>query len=349
MASCGGGQPASKGADSTSDSTTETQEAINSETDARGAEENDEAFQAPFNEPTIGYVADYRLYLYDTNTKGKRRVQEADSVFSCAIDPKSPTVFYTVIKNGELVLKRLPFQDGQPGETEDLGSYGDELKVEMCRAQTDGLPGRLFFTPSGDLVLPYNYVWDMFDFTKAWVYTPSKRMLKSVETDFTVSTYKPFLPEDKRAGNALIPSEELAANADLFSRNSGELMYKGVCLSCDLQLEHDRTVKRIEYGYPTFSADGSKIMFAAYISMGDMAHGPICIANTDGTNQRKLNEDGAADEIKPVFVGNSAVFAESHSKEQGEDYIYWRTLNITNPEDNAPVEIVKDPSYWCAK
>ncbi len=135
-----------------------------------------------------------------------------------------------------------------------------------------------------------------------------------------------------------------------------ELMYKNCNLSNTLGLEVGEYMKEqgetsIDFSDFKFSTDKSKLLFGAMTDMGDLAHGPFCIANTDGSHQQILMEDGLSSDFKPFWVGNQAVFwRHIEDKNDGnEDAVYYKQLYITNPANNSSMPIVKDLDYYTVR
>ena len=102
--------------------------------------------------------------------------------------------------------------------------------------------------------------------------------------------------------------------------------------------EDDEGTIEVDYFKQTVSPDGSKIAFVAINSFGDLAHGPLCIADADGKHQQRLNEDGAAQYFPSQWAGNQLVFANDEESEY--DDVGVKVLYITDPEENSPIDLI---------
>ncbi len=82
--------------------------------------------------------------------------------------------------------------------------------------------------------------------------------------------------------------------------------------------------------------------------MGDLAHGPYCVADVDGSHQQLLVEDGLPSEFKPFWVGNQAVFLR-YKEETSEEEKAISQLCITKSENNAIAVIEEGIDYFTVR
>ena len=126
---------------------------------------------------------------------------------------------------------------------------------------------------------------------------------------------------------------------DKFVTKSEQLYYRSgkqlICVSNKLKLQEKREEDPVEYMWSEVSPDGSKVAFIAITMIVDLPHGPLCIANADGSNQRLLAEDAAASELSPVWVGNKLYFIDQDSELEAEnDGGCTTSLYVTDPTTN---------------
>ena len=75
------------------------------------------------------------------------------------------------------------------------------------------------------------------------------------------------------------------------------------------------------------------------IEMGDLGHGPFCMANADGTNQMMLKETDIASNMEPVWLkNNSVVFID-----------YDQNLFVANNADNSIQKIAENVMIYVAR
>lgn len=293
----------------------------------------------------VAYVKEGKLYFYYPKTKeNKQFSEEKEPVFNCVFDNTSDIIYYTVERDSTLWLKKASYSK-IPVQITEIGNT--KVKKEKCITDTYGEKSILLFTRGESVVLPYDFLWDFFNFQKSAVYSTTVGDIGDNSIQRTKLDY-----EDIKYFNKFIDRYEIEGCKAV----KNELMYKNCNLSNTLGLEVGEYMKEqgetsIDFSDFKFSTDKSKLLFGAMTDMGDLAHGPFCIANTDGSHQQILMEDGLSSDFKPFWVGNQAVFwRHIEDKNDGnEDAVYYKQLYITNPANNSSMPIVKDLDYYTVR
>ena len=71
-----------------------------------------------------------------------------------------------------------------------------------------------------------------------------------------------------------------------------------------------------------------------------MLHGPLCIANADGSQQQILVEDGVSDEQPTLWIGNRLFFIDVDDELTSENDNDCRTSLFTiDPSTNKPMRM----------
>ena len=219
---------------------------------------------------------------------------EPDEIFNFIFDPDGKTLYYTVVRDGMLWLRQATFGGEEP-QLEDLVNLN--ISKESSISETSVEHSRLMYK-DGKLVIPNGFSWEAYCFTTFRIYTIASRKLQDADWDKYVSLMG--LGEER--------------NSHLFSTKSDQLYYRNggqlVCVTDKLKLESEMEDEPIEYTQYSISPDRSKVAFGAITLFGDVAHGPLCIANADGSQQQILVEDGVSDEQPPLWIGNRLFFID---------------------------------------
>ena len=261
------------------------------------------------------------FYNVDEDMVVPFHLQEPDEVFSFTFDPDGKHMYYTVVRKGKLTLRQATFTDGAP-KLEDLADLG--LDKEDCIHQCTGENSSLVYR-KGKLAFQSGFSWDGYGFSKTHIFTLASRTLqKDVGSDTTEQFFAGYKQE---------------TGEDKFVTKSEQLYYRSgkqlICVSNKLKLQEKREEDPVEYMWSQVSPDGSKVAFIAVTMIVDLPHGPLCIANADGSNQRLLAEDAAANELPPLWVGNKLYFIDQDSELEAEnDGDCTTSLYVTDPTTN---------------
>ncbi len=261
------------------------------------------------------------FYNVDEDMVVPFHMQEPDEVFSFTFDPDGKHMYYTVVRKGKLTLRQATFTDGAP-KLEDLADLG--LDKEDCIHQCTGENSSLVYR-KGKLAFQSGFSWDGYGFSKTHIFTLASRTLQK---DVGFDTVEQFFAGYKQE-----------TGEDKFVTKSEQLYYRSgkqlICVSNKLKLRPEEDADDFGYLWYQASPDRSKVAFTAYTSIGDLPHGPLCIANADGSNQRLLAEDLAASELSPIWMGNKLYFIDQDSELEAEnDGDCTTSLYVTEPETN---------------
>ncbi len=99
-------------------------------------------------------------------------------------------------------------------------------------------------------------------------------------------------------------------------------------------------IKKVETDFNSFmlSPDETKILYGTMIEMGDLGHGPYCIANKDGSNQMILKQTDISDR-NPVWLKNNKIVFKGDEEK----------LFVADNDDNTVQEIAENVSLYVAK
>ena len=219
---------------------------------------------------------------------------EPDEIFNFVFDPDGKTLYYTVVRDGILWLRQATFGGEEP-QLEDLVNLN--IPKESSISETSVEHSRLMYK-DGKLLIPNGFSWEAYCFTSFRVYTIASRKLQDADWDKYVSLME--IGEEREAQHFSTKSDQL------YYRNGSKL----ACVTDKLNLEEQKEEESIEYMQYSISPDRSKVAFGAMLMIGDVAHGPLCIANADGSQQQILVEDGVSDEQPTLWIGNRLFFID---------------------------------------
>lgn len=244
---------------------------------------------------------------------------EPDEIFNFVFDPDGKTMYYTVVRDGMLWLRQATFGGEEP-QLEDLVNLN--IPKESSISETSVEHSRLMYK-DGKLLIPNGFSWEAYCFTSFRVYTIASRKLQDADWDKYVSLME--IGEEREAQHFSTKSDQL------YYRNGSKL----VCVTDKLNLEEQKEEESIEYMQYSISPDRSKVAFGAMLMLGDVAHGPLCIANADGSQQQILVEDGVSDEQPTLWIGNRLFFIDVDDELTSENDNDCRTSLFTiDPSTN---------------
>lgn len=263
--------------------------------------QNEQAREAEYDWslPQVVYQQAGKIYFHDPATGKRRLLQEEDGeVFNLVFDEASRTLYYTVVSDGLLALKKATLANGQiqiqPLQGLDAGKekFIAEIYGEYSPLKIRG----------EKLVLMSDFNWDGYGFSQYNIYSPAENSWTKTDD---------WAQAEKLLGGAALWEDDVSQP---FEVRDQQLLYSGgktqvpVSDKLDLKLDPEYGVEEIEYSNFSVSPDGSKVSFMALLAMGDLPHGPLCIANANGSGQRILVEDGMAGLLKPQWLGSALVF-----------------------------------------
>lgn len=279
------------------------------------------------NAHIVAYQKDGQVYFY--NVEADDRVpftEETEEIFNLKFDPDGHSMYYTVVRDGVLWLRKVVFSDAGV-QLEDLLNLN--IPKEKCITETYG-DNSLMEYQDGKLLIRSDFSWDGYNFGMYNIYTIA---------DNTLTTTSDSEEASKRFGALYQESD------DRFETENEHMIYlhngNRICLTDQLNLKamgDDYGSTEVDYFKQTVSPDGSKVAFVAINSFGDLAHGPLCIADADGKHQQRLSEDGAAQYFPLQWAGNQLVFANDEESEH--ENVGVKVLYITDPEENKPIDLI---------
>lgn len=249
----------------------------------------------------FAYLIDGELFFHNVDEDKKVKFsEENENILNFTFTPEGNTLYYSVERDGTLWLK---LADIRESTITPQGVVDWNLKKDDCISETYGEVSPLFYY-KGDLIIRHNFNWDYYDFYSTAIYSIANKNITQKEFDYD------FIQKI---------SGELSSNkAEQYFQTIDENLYytrnnKKVCLSEELDFKVMRNKEEEDYWVETeftsftLSPDETKILYGAMIEMGDLGHGPYCIANTDGSNQMILAGTDIAGSKNPVWLKNNIV------------------------------------------
>ena len=284
--------------------------------------------QCPF-----AYLVDGQLYFHSFDEDKKVKFsEEIEDILNFTFNPEGNTLYYSVERDGSLWLKLADISESTIAP-QWLADW--KLKKDECISGTDREMSPLFYY-KGDLIIRHNFNWDYYDFYSMAIYSIAKKNIIQKEFDYD------FIQKI---------SGELSSNkaAQFFQTNDENLYYtrnnKKVCLSDKLDFKVLRNKESEDYWVETefnsfvLSPDETKILYGTMIEMGDLGHGPYCIANADGSNQLILVGTDITGSKKPVWLkNNNVVFFDNVNN-----------LFIADNDENSVQKIAENVSGYVAR
>lgn len=305
--------------------------------------ENEKTFKstryANFISSNVIALQDSLLFLYNMEEDEMIpfHLDEPDEIFNFTFGPEGEqTLYYTVVRDGILWLRKATFSD-EGAKIEDLINMN--IPKEKCVTESYGNKSTLKYK-DGMLLMKSDFSWEVYAFSTINVYSIADGTL-SIAEDHTVFEDAP----------SLIENQFKTEGGQLFYLNNGQEYSLTDKLGLKLDDYEYSAIDQIEYMDISLSPDGSKVAFVAITSFGDLPHGPLCIADSDGTNQQILKDDGAAYSKGFKWIGNSLFFIDEDEELIPEnDSDCTTSLFSTRPEmGNTGYSIFKSIRYFDIK
>ncbi|MDO4692333.1 MAG: hypothetical protein Q4A64_05630 [Porphyromonadaceae bacterium] len=230
-------------------------------------------------------------------------LSEPDEIFNFSFASDGKAMYYTVVREGSLWLRQATFVNGSSPKLEDLVNL--KLTKEQCTLGTYGDRSRLEYS-NGKVLIRSDFSWEVYDFSLFHIYDIARGNLRTASAD--IDEYNQFC------------GRQTEQEPKGFTTESGQLLYsdagKVVCLTdqLDIRSEMEDEDEPVWYMGHSISPDRSKVAFIAITAFVDLAHGPLCIANADGSQQKRLAEDGATATMPARWVGNQLFFLDEDSE-----------------------------------
>lgn len=228
-------------------------------------------------------------------------LQEPDEVFNFVFAPDGKTMYYTVVREGNLWLRRATFSsDG--AKLEDLTNL--KLTKQQCTLNHRDDRSRLEYS-EGKVLISSDFSSEAYDFSRFHIYNIADGSLRTVPRD--MDEYSKFY------------GRQMDQAPEGFETKSEQLLYSHagrlVCLTDRMgiksKLEDGDEIWFRDY---MVSPDGSKVAFVAINSFVEFPEGPLCIANADGSQQRQLSPYGATMETPARWIGNELFFIDDDNE-----------------------------------
>ncbi len=285
-----------------------------------------------YSQCPLAYLIDGQLYFHSFDDhKNLKFVEEPEAIFNFTFDAEGKILYYNVERDSTLWLKSANIGDAQV-TPQWLANW--KLKKKDCISETYGEMSPLYYY-KGDLVIRHNFSWDSYDFNKMAIYSIANKNI--IQKGFDYGFIKKISGElsfNKAEQYFQIIDENL-----YYTRNN-----KKVCLSDKLDFKVLRNKDSQDYWVETefnsfmLSPDETKILYGTMVEMGDLGHGPYCIANKDGSNQMILSQTDISDR-NPVWLKNNKIVFIGDEKK----------LFVAENGDNSIKKIAENVSLYVAK
>lgn len=280
-----------------------------------------------------------KVLFYNTETGRKFMLKEKEPVFNLATPSPFNLLYYTVIRNGSVFLKKAYFSqtDQQITDIADL-----EIPIDSVISETYGAKSYLYYD-NNSIYTNYHFNWDVYNFDRIKKYDLTTKKLINISLEEMPHLFYNKNHEIRfiKDANGVFTINKNRLGHKVLSYHTGKQKYViSDKLQLDLLCEKDEAYDDSEfedaYLDMSISDDSSKISYLALTDMGDLGHGPLCISDANGANQRILLEDGMNALDKYLWTkSNSLLFI-------GENNIFYST----NPKNNKPVQIENDVDYF---
>lgn len=283
-----------------------------------------------YTECDLAYLIDGQLFFH--NVDGNQKVkftEEPDTIFNFTFDIEGKTMYYSVLCDNFLWLKSV---DIDQSEITPQWLTNLELTKKDCTTETYGEVSPLFYY-NRELIIQHNFNWEYYGFESMAIYSIANKSIAQKEYNYELIQ---------------MASGELSyeKSEQYFEKIDEQLYYKykntNTCLSDQLDFKVLRNKESEDYWVETdftsftLSPNETKILYGAMIEMGDLGHGPYCIANVDGSNQMILKETDIASNKKPIWLKNNNVaFAD-----------YEKNLYVAKNEEKTILQIAKNVSEY---
>jgi hypothetical protein len=186
--------------------------------------------------------------------------------------------------------------------------------------------------------MEHGFVWDYYDFRKFDIYSIAGKEKKSLDKESdgrVLGKFMTELPRNKADQYFKTTKQQL-----YYTRNNVK-----VCLSDKLDFNVLRNKESEDYWVETefisfmLSPDETKILYGTIIEMGDLGHGPYCIANKDGSNQMILEQTDIGSNKNPVWLKNNSIIFTDYEK----------NLFVANNDELSIQKIAENVSLYGAR
>ncbi len=272
----------------------------------------------------VAFVKEDKLYFYyPQKNETKQLEEEKEPVFNCVFDNDAEILYYTVVRDSILCLKKADYGNDKQLKIKDLCSFG--INIKKCISDPpDYDKSNLILHSNEYLILEHEFNHEVGF---------SKNIAYSLQGDKK--------PED-------IVFDEEMHEIDIIEEKNNNLFYKGNNLSKNLNLDSlNISPESPVYFYEfNLSNDSSKLIFVVDRRRRTevRTYHPYCIADTDGKNQQILNFTSFF-KTKPCFIRNRAVFLRETSSTEDSHVI----LAITNAKDNSISKIGEYVDYYSVR
>lgn len=271
------------------------------------------------------------FYSFDDNKKVKF-MEETEAILNFTFDTEGKILYCNVERDNSLWLKSVDISESNPSP-EWVVDW--KLKKAACISETYGEASPLLYH-KGELLVEHTFNWDFYGFESMAIYSIAKNKITRRESNYSfIQKFSGEVSFDKIQHYFKTLNQQL-----YYTRNNTK-----ACLTDNLDFKVLRPKENedfwvdTEYTHYSLSPDEKKVVFGVMLEFGDLAHGPYCIANVDGSNQMLLKNTDIASSTKPIWLKNNRVAFVDNDK----------NLFVANNDENSIQKIAENVSFYVAR
>jgi hypothetical protein len=281
----------------------------------------------------LAYIKNGELYFYNIESGEKSLFPESRKIFNAVFYNNGSSMYYTVIGDDEnLALVKAELTENAP-VTSNLAVFN--YPESYFRTQTYFEKGRLAII-NDTLYAECNYEW-LNSLVSSIKYDIKNKTIIPAEEGNPIYDHEwdIYRSQEEKFSSLRNKMKVVVTKniPDLYMTSGNKTIRLTNTTGFDRQTEDYSDEIRYE-----ISPDSSKILFSFVTGFGDLAHGPYCVVNIDGTNQRLLVKDGlGADHFKPNWMpdGSSLLYMDDDNN-----------LNLLSGSKNTITKIDTEVDYY---
>lgn len=281
----------------------------------------------------LAFLSDGELYFCSFEDDKKMKfVEETEPILNFTFDAEGKILYYNVERDNSLWLKSvdISISNQSPEWVIDW-----KFKKDECISETYGEASPLLYH-KGELLIEHKFSWDFYGFESMTIYSIANNKITPKESNYSlIQKFSGVVSFDKIQHYFKTTKQQL-----YYMRNNAN-----VCLTDNLdfkvlrQKENEDFWVDTEYTNYFLSPDEKKIIFGAVLEIGDLGHGPYCVANVDGSHQMLLKNTDIACSKRPIWLKNNRVAFVDNDK----------NLFVANNDENSIQKIAENVSFYVAR
>jgi len=262
-------------------------------------------------------------YNSKTNTFVPYELEKDSVVNVCIIDDNS--MYYTVLIGNELYLKQA-YMDRTTYRPMIIADW--DLKPENCISETYGKFSPLEYDSDKYRVSMYHtFSWEYYGFSQK----------RSIDL-YTREKWDGYKDEEEENDSFDAVFQEWLENQKNLEVKDDNYYYKdngsSVCLSDKIDfnkyISDPAYAEKPEFNFLSFAPNKKYLAYTTILEYGDLGHGPLCLASTDGKLQMAFEDTDAPDLVYGWLNDGSLVYVGKEPR-PADDPNYDAEYNNTKP------------------